>query len=124
MDVLPSRSTVLFYGALSEEGPSEIDPLLMIGRSITLQAFILGTYLQSKGLGILWTLGKCNSLMQDTTLQSKIQRKFPISKVHEAIKDYYKNMTGGKFVLCPHMDDAELTDGAVFEPFSINDLRA
>ena len=46
MDNLPSRSTVLFYGALSEQGPSEIDPLLLIGRSITLEAFILGSWIE------------------------------------------------------------------------------
>ena len=33
MECLPSRSTCVMYGVLSEEGMSEIDPLVLIGRS-------------------------------------------------------------------------------------------
>jgi NADPH:quinone reductase len=44
LECLPSRSTLLFYGALSEKPISEIDPLLLIGRSYTIQGFILGEY--------------------------------------------------------------------------------
>ena len=33
LECLPSRSTVVFYGALSEKPINEIDPLLLIGRS-------------------------------------------------------------------------------------------
>jgi hypothetical protein len=42
MECLPSRSTVVFYGALSEKGASKIDPLLMIGRNYRLEGFVLG----------------------------------------------------------------------------------
>jgi len=42
MECLPSRSTVVFYGALSEKGASSIDPLLMIGRNYRLEGFVLG----------------------------------------------------------------------------------
>jgi len=45
MECLPSRSTVIFYGALSEKGPCEIDPLLLIGRSYTIEGFVLGIYI-------------------------------------------------------------------------------
>jgi hypothetical protein len=72
MECLPSRSTVVFYGALSEQGPSEIDPLKFIGRSYALEAFILGNYLNSKGFSIGSVISKCNDLMRNKTLHSKI----------------------------------------------------
>lgn len=53
IDCMPSRSNMLFYGCLSEKEIEGLDPLLMIGRSITLESWILGAYLQSKGMGIL-----------------------------------------------------------------------
>jgi len=36
LEQLPSRSKVVFYGALSEKPMSEIDPLLLIGRSYSI----------------------------------------------------------------------------------------
>ena len=42
LECLPSRSTMVVYGALSEQGPSNIDPLLLIGRSYKIQGWILG----------------------------------------------------------------------------------
>ena len=53
MEQLPSRSTVLFYGALTEQPISEIDPVLFIGRQYTLEGWILGKYLVGKGLKII-----------------------------------------------------------------------
>ena len=60
MNSLPSRSTVILYGVLSEEGPSEIDPLKFIGRSYSIEAFILGHYINKKGLSIGSVISKCN----------------------------------------------------------------
>lgn len=53
MECLPARSTMLFYGALSEKPIGNIDPVLMIGRNYVLEAFILSEYIMSKGLGVL-----------------------------------------------------------------------
>jgi len=79
MECLPSRSTVVFYGALSEQGPTEIDPLKFIGRNYTLEAFILFNYLNTKGSSIGSVINKCNEMMRNKTLHSKIQCKFTIS---------------------------------------------
>jgi NADPH2:quinone reductase len=45
LECMPSRSTILFYGALSEQPMSEIDPVLMIGRNNKIEGWILGHYL-------------------------------------------------------------------------------
>jgi len=50
MSCLPSKSTVLFYGALTETGPTEIDPVLFIGRGLKLEGFVLGLYMKNHGM--------------------------------------------------------------------------
>lgn len=119
MQRLPSRSTCLLYGLLSEKGASEVDPLLFIGRGQVLEGWILGDWLQGKGMGIISTIGKANELVQGGTLQSNIQKKVTLAGFEQAIADYYKNMSGGKFVLCPNMEDPE----AESAPFSIKELK-
>ena len=44
--------------------------------------------------------------MENKMLQSKIQKEFPLFEFESAVKGYYGNMTGGKFILKPH-DDIE-----------------
>jgi len=60
--------------------------------------------------------------MADGTFQSEVQKTFKMSEFHASIKDYYENMTGGKFIMKPHDDDENLKDGASFEPFTIKEL--
>ena len=122
MECLPSRSTVVFYGALSEKGASAIDPLLMIGRNYKLEGFVLGQFLQSKGIWIINVIKEMNALMADKTLQSKIQKQFGLADLETSVADYYANMTAGKFVLCPHQDIEALKDDTEFKPFSFDHL--
>lgn len=72
MERMPSRSTCLLYGLLSEKKVADIDPLLFIGRGQTIEGWILGDFIQNKGLGIISTIGKANELVQNGTLSSKI----------------------------------------------------
>lgn len=108
MECLPSKSQVALYGDLSEKPLSDIDPLLMIGRSYTIKSFILGTYLASKGLSIIFTMGEVSKLMADKTLQANIHKRFKISEFKDSVAEYYKNMTAGKMILCPHEIDENL----------------
>ena len=57
MERMPSRSTLLFYGCLSEKPIAQIDPLLFIGPAYILEGFILGKFLKSKGIWIVKTMG-------------------------------------------------------------------
>lgn len=73
LECLPSRSTCVFYGCLSENPVCEIDALLLIGRAYKFNSFILGEYIASKGMmGMLSLIKQGGKLMQDKTLQSKI----------------------------------------------------
>jgi NADPH:quinone reductase len=119
IECLPSRSKVLLYGALSEQGVCEIDPLLLIGRSYTIEGFILGEYIKQKGMmGALSLINKVKALMLNKTLLSKINKKFSFPEFAESIKEYKSNMTAGKFLLCPQ-ELGQLTDGQAFEEFEI-----
>jgi len=54
--------------------------------------------------------------MADKTLQSKVQKKFSLADFQSCIPEYYKNMTGGKFILTPHEGTEALTeDGPEFD---------
>ena len=129
LECMPARSTCVLYGSMRETGLEGFDPLLLIGRGYTLDSFILGEYLASKGLtGILPVINRATALMNDSTLQSTVQKKLSFSEFQNGIKDYYKNMTAGKFILNPFavdeaLDNAEPMD-EVFNAFDIKGLTS
>ena len=119
LECLPSRSKVVLYGALSEQGLCEIDPLLLIGRSYEIEGWILGEFIKSKGMmGAVSLINKVKGLMQNKTLLSKINKKFSFTEFGDSIKEYQANMTAGKFLLCPQEVGA-LTADQTFEEFEI-----
>ena len=80
LECMPARSTCVLYGSMREVGLEGFDPLLLIGRGYTLDSFILGDFIASKGLtGILPVINKATALMNDSTLQSTVQRKLSFS---------------------------------------------
>ena len=59
LECMPSRSKCLYYGALSEKGPSNIDPLLLIGRSQVIDGWVLNDWIDRKGIiGLMKTIPK------------------------------------------------------------------
>lgn len=62
-------------------------------------------FIQEQGIWILSVFGKVQKLMQDSTLHSTINKKFTLSQFEQTCADYYKNMTAGKMILCPHDED-------------------
>ncbi len=56
------------------------------------------------GLWGLWRITKqAQSLIESNVLTSQVAKKVPIDKVHDALEEYQKMMTQGKFLLCPQM---------------------
>ena len=72
LECMPHSSRLVFYGAMSEKGPSNIDPLYLIGRKYEIQGFILNYWIQEKGLWIVPILKKCQKMMRNKTIESKI----------------------------------------------------
>ena len=101
LECMGSRSTIHFYGALSESGPTDIDALKMIGRNQKVSGWILNDFLDNKGIRILGVISQCKAMMANEKGTSKVQKKFPISQFRENVGEYYKNMSGGKFLLAP-----------------------
>jgi hypothetical protein len=42
-------------------------------------------------------------MLSDSTLKSEITKIIPLEKVEESIEEYKKNMTAGKYLVCPSM---------------------
>jgi NADPH:quinone reductase-like Zn-dependent oxidoreductase len=127
IECMPPRSTCILYGSFREVGLEGFDPLVFIGRDLKIEGFILAQYIKSKGLiGILPLINKAVSLMNDSTLHSTIQRRVKFSEFKDSLSDYYKNMTGGKFVLCPHdLDEKLLKPSAdLLKEFEIKHLNS
>ena len=51
---------------------------------------------------------KSGELMKKGPFQAVVQKKFGLSATLENIVAYRANQTGGKFLLCPNMEDAGL----------------
>lgn len=111
LEKMPAKSTCIIYGSLREVALEGFNALLMIGRSYSVEGFILGEYIKEKGmLYILPVIRKVTNLMNDTTLQSKIQKCCRISEFKHSISLYYSNMTAGKVILCPNEFDQVLEE--------------
>ena len=93
----------------------------MIGRAYKIEGWILGTYIESKGLGIVKVIGKASALMKDKSFHSVIQKKFKLTEFQQSVADYYANMTGGKFVFCPNEENGE--DGTEYPVFDLDALN-
>jgi len=52
----------------------------LIGRAYKIEGWILGTYIESKGLGIVKVIGKASALMKDKSFHSVIQKKFKLTE--------------------------------------------
>lgn len=62
--------------------------------------------------------------MNDSTLHSDVQRRLKFSDFKDGLKDFRKNMTAGKFILCPDEEDLALEAAKADDPmFEEYDLR-
>jgi len=122
LECLPSRSTCVFYGSLSDQPLGGFDPLLLIGRSYSVEGLFMGEWFKSKGImGLIKMIGKCQELMLDKTLHSVVQKRIKFSEFKQGVSDYVNNMTAGKVLLCPQELDSFLDlaepNAEVFEEF-------
>lgn len=106
MKNMPFKSIGIVYGALSFKDCQDISPLLFIGRDQRIEGFLLGTYLETKGtFAILRFINQVSKMLQDSTLKSEVAERIPLSKVKESIAKYEENMTAGKYLVFPNIED-------------------
>lgn len=102
MSKMPSGSTCILYGALSEEPVKEVDPLLLIGRGQRLEGFMLPDWLNEQSVwGKLKAANKVQKMMESKKFFSTIHKKVSLFELKEAIPEYKGNMTLGKYLVCP-----------------------
>ncbi len=108
MSKMPSGSTCILYGLLSEQNIGDIDPLLLIGRNQRLEGFILPDWLQEKSLwGQLGVMRQCQKMMSNGLFHSQVAKKISLFDVREAIPEYKANMTQGKYLICPQFEKGQ-----------------
>ena len=70
-------------------------------------------------MGALSMIKRCSNLMTTKTFVSTVHKKFTLSEFQESLKGYQANMTAGKYLFSPQMEDEKLVDGAEFEEFTL-----
>jgi len=79
--------------------------LLLIGRNQRLEGFLLNVYMAELSIwGKLGLVNKCQKLMASRVFTSEVQKRVSLFEVKEAIPEYKKNMTAGKYLIYPHQD--------------------
>jgi NADPH:quinone reductase-like Zn-dependent oxidoreductase len=98
-DALPEKSTIIIYGNLSGEEQISFKPRTLIANNINISGFYLGSRAKENGLlRNMMNLRKVSALMS-SDLKIKIQRRFALSDVQEAVDTYLANMSAGKVLL-------------------------
>src|SRR5258706_7016635 len=100
LKAMPSHSKVIVYGGLSYEPiRTEAGHLIFEGKSI--EGFWLTRWLSKQNfLQNIVTWQRAQKLIM-TDLKSEIRMQYPLNEVHNAIKEYQNQMTGGKILLRP-----------------------
>jgi NADPH:quinone reductase len=102
MNLMPPRSTVYVYGALSEEASGNLEPLELIFHNKTVKGFYLGEWLKSRGaIGILRAANHVQRMLIDGRLATQIQRRVGFGDVKEGLLQYLDHMTDGKVLIKP-----------------------
>jgi len=100
LGAMPPHSKVTVYGGLSFE-PALADPGQLIFQNKSIDGFWLTSWLGKLNFIqnlILWQ--RAQKLMA-TDLKSEIRDRYPLYEVQKAVKEYQKEMTGGKCLLTP-----------------------
>jgi NADPH:quinone reductase-like Zn-dependent oxidoreductase len=67
-----------------------------------MESFLLNDYLSKLSYWRLYKIiSKCRQLMANGTFHSNVAHKVPLSAVMESFDEYKKNMTAGKWLVCP-----------------------
>ena len=102
MKAMPPKSISIVYGLLSEEKIEGIDPLLLVGKNQRVEGFFLGHWLSGVSTwSLLGIMKKASKIIADKTIYSEVAKRISLLEVREAIPEYKKNMTAGKYLIYP-----------------------
>ncbi len=114
MSKMPPKSTCIVYGVLSEQPISDVEPLLLLGKNQRIEGFLLNLYLETKSnWALLFIIDKAKKLIANKSIHSDVAKRISLFEVREAIPEYKKNMTAGKYLIFPQLENkraGELTN--------------
>lgn len=97
-------STLILFGLLSDQPAGGIKTIGFIGKSQTIESFLLTNFLAKKSLTQYIEFILRAEPLFTTDLTTVIQKRYGFDQIDEAIEYYMKNQTSGKIIL-----KAELT---------------
>lgn len=100
--LLPRRSRVVVYGALSEQ-TCQVHPGSLIFRDVRIEGFWLSTWFQRLQPAELLRGALTVQRLLASELKSEVRACFPLEESDRAIDLYRSRMTEGKVLLLPHM---------------------
>jgi NADPH:quinone reductase len=101
IESLPKGSSVVIYGNLSGEENIYVNPRSLIDNNIKISGFYLGDVAKANGMiRNITNLLKVRKMLS-SNLTIRIQDRFPLEKINEAIEKYTSNMSLGKVLICP-----------------------
>jgi len=103
---MPKHSHVAVYGALSGEACSNIPPSDLMFRDKSVGGFWLSSELRDASTLTAYNMTATAIELVKSELKSDIQARFPLSKLREAIDQYKHNMSAGKVLIVPSMNES------------------
>ncbi|MEZ4712957.1 MAG: zinc-binding dehydrogenase [Caldilineaceae bacterium] len=100
---MPERSKVTIYSALSREA-IQASPGHLIFEDKAIDNFWMGPWMSKKNLLQILLLWRKAQKLMTTDLRSTIRREYPFEEAQEAVKEYLRQMSGGKILLKPRQD--------------------
>ncbi|NHF59695.1 zinc-binding dehydrogenase [Flavobacteriaceae bacterium TP-CH-4] len=98
LKAMPQNSRVTVFSALSREAV-QVSPGILIFENKGIDSFWLGPWIGEQGILKTMSLWKRAQKQIPSDLKSEIRKIYPLNEVKEAIRDYTKQMTGGKMLL-------------------------
>lgn len=97
---MPRGSRLILYGGLSES-PCMADPRDLIFEEKQIEGFFLADWLAKRNVIHQLRLGRQIQSLLGAELQTEVRARFPLEQVHDALRVYTVQMTGGKVLLVP-----------------------
>lgn len=92
-------STMILYGLLSEKPASNINVIGFIGKSQTIESFLLTNWLNTKTLTQHFEIVMKAESLYKTVLSTTVNARYGFDQITDAIDFYMKNQTAGKILL-------------------------